>query len=150
MRVEQIMNTNVIYCRTATPVTTVAAMMKEHDVGLIPVLHEDTKFVAGVITDRDLCLNVLAAKADAASFLASQCMNVAIVFCKGDDSIEMALKKMGEAQVRRLPVLEKGLLAGIITLGDVIREDAAPLGRTLATLHKIYTPKLVKKSKKAA
>jgi CBS domain-containing protein len=140
MRVKQIMNHDVVHCRTATPISTVAAMMKEHNVGIIPVLHENTGFLAGVITDRDLCLNVLATRADPKNFLASECMAVAITFCKLDDTIEIALKKMSEGQVRRLPVLENGLLAGIITLGDVIRADAAAPGAILATLRRIHEP----------
>lgn len=150
MKVKEIMNEHVVSCTTTTPVTTVATMMKEHKVGLIPVLHAGTKFLAGVVTDRDLCLHVLAGKAQPESILVNQCMSVAVSFCKPTDIVEIALLKMTEAQVRRLPVVENGILVGIIGIGDVIRESAVPASKIIAALHKIYGPEGKRKSNKAA
>jgi CBS domain-containing protein len=140
MRVEQIMNRDVVHCTTKTPVATVAAMMKERNVGLVVVLHEDTRFLAGVITDRDLCLKVLGTNAQPENFFADQCMTIATTYCKSTDSMEMALQKMAEAQVRRLPVVENGMVVGIIGMGDIIRENASPPARIIATLRKVYAP----------
>ncbi len=150
MKVREIMNEKIVHCTTTTPVSTVATMMKEHGVGLIPVLHAGTKFLAGVVTDRDLCLNVLATKAQPESFLVNQCMSVAVTFCKPTDTVEMALEKMAETQVRRLPVVENGMLMGIIGIGDILRENAAPAGKIIATLRKVYAPEGARKARKAA
>lgn len=150
MKVEQVMNHDIVHCTTTTPVTTVAIMMKEHGVGLIPVLHVGTKFLAGVVTDRDLCLHVLAAKAQPERFLVSQCMTVSVTYCKRTDTVEAALDKMAETQVRRLPVVENGMLVGIIGIGDILRENAAPAGKIMATLLRIYAPEGARKSRKAA
>jgi CBS domain-containing protein len=142
---------DVVSCTTATPVTTVAVLMKLHDLGLIPVLHENTRFLAGVVTDRDLCLQVLATKAHPEHFLANQCMNVMVTFCQPEDTIETALQKMGESQVRRLPVLEKGLLVGIIGFGDIVRKSAATPARIVTALRKIYAAApVIEKTAKAA
>lgn len=138
MRIEQIMNRNIVHCTTKTPVTTVAAMMKEHHVGFIPVVHEGTSFLAGVVTDRDLCMHVLAAKAQPEKFLVTQCMTVAVTYCKTTDTVEMALQKMAEIQVRRLPVVENGMLVGMLGMSDIIRENAAPPARIIAAMRKIY------------
>src|ERR1044071_9124170 len=150
MLVKEIMNTDIVHCTTATPVATVAALMKEHDIGLIPVLHRNTKFLAGVITDRDLCLNVLAAHAWPEHYLANQCMTMAVTFCKPHDAIATTLKKMEESQVRRLPVVENGVLVGLITLGDVIRHDAVAPAVIVSALRKIYAPADSRMAKKAA
>ena len=150
MRVKEVMNEHVVCCTTTTPVATVATMMKEHGVGLIPVLHAGTKFLAGVVTDRDLCFHVLAGKAQPESFLVNQCMNVAVTFCKPTDIVEVALQKMAEAQVRRLPVVESGILVGMVGIGDVIRESAVPASKIIATLLKIYAPEGGRKSRRAA
>lgn len=150
MKVTEIMHENVVTCTTTTPVATAAAMMKEHGIGLVPVLHAGTKFLAGVVTDRDLCLHVLAAKAQPEKFLVNQCMSVAVTYCKPADTVETALQKMAEAQVRRLPIVDKGILVGVLGIADILRENAAPGGKILAALHKIYAPEGARKSKKAA
>ena len=150
MLVKEIMSKDVVHCTTATPVNKIAVLMKVHDLGLIPVLHENTRFLAGIITDRDLCLHVLTGKSQPEHFLADQCMSVAVTFCKPDDSVEMALQKMGEARVRRLPVVEKGMLVGILGIGDVIRNNAATPTRIVGALRKIYVPATVAKGARAA
>lgn len=150
MLVKEIMSKDVVHCTTATPVTKIAVLMKVHDLGLIPVVHENTRFLAGVITDRDLCLHVLTSKAHPENFLAEQCMSVVVTFCKPDDTIEMALQKMGETRVRRLPVVEKGMLVGILGIGDVIRNEAVKPAKIMAALRKIYASAAVAKAAKAA
>jgi CBS domain-containing protein len=150
MRVRQIMSKDVIHCGTSTPVANVAALMKQHDIGLVPVVHENTQLLAGVVTDRDLCLQVLAAKASPEHFLVNQCMSVAVTFCKPNDTIESVLQKMASSQVRRLPVLEKGMLAGLITMGEIIRQNAAPQVRIFAALRELHAPKGTSRSKKTA
>ena len=149
MRVKQIMNRHVIHCSTATPVPALAAMMKQHDVGLIPLVYEKTMLLAGVVTDRDLCLRVLASKDKPEKLLARQCMSSGVLACKPDDTVDSVLHKMAEHQLRRLPVLENGLLAGMITLGDIIRGSAASQARIMATLRRIYVPPAAHKIKAA-
>ena len=150
MLVKEIMSKDVVHCTTATPVNKIAVLMKVHDLGLIPVLHENTRFLAGIITDRDLCLHVLTSKAQPEHFLAEQCMSVAVTFCTPDDTVEMALQKMGEARVRRLPVVDKGMLAGILGIGDVIRNEAVKPAKIMAALRKIYASAAVARAAKAA
>ena len=150
MLVKEIMSKDVVHCTTATPVNKIAVLMKVHDLGLIPVLHENTRFLAGIITDRDLCLHVLTGKSQPEHFLADQCMSVAVTFCQPEDSVEKALQKIGEARVRRLSVVEKGMLVGILGIGDVIRNNAATPNRIAGTLRKIYAPAAVAKAAKAA
>ena len=150
MLVKEIMSKDVVCCTTATPVTKIAVLMKIHDLGLTPVLHESTRFLAGIITDRDLCLHVLTGKSQPEHFLADQCMSGAVTFCKPDDTVEMALQKMGEARVRRLPVVEKEMLVGILGISDVIRNNAVKPAKIIAALRKIYVPAAAAKAAKAA
>jgi predicted transcriptional regulator len=98
--------------------------MKSRDVGSIPVLADDgTTRLVGIITDRDLALNVLADRRDPRTTRIEEIMTSDPVSCRSDDDLLEAMRAMSRHQVRRIPVVsDEGDLLGIISLADVARQ----------------------------
>lgn len=120
IRCREIMTSNV---KTATRDMTlheVAIMMRDGDMGSIPVL-ENGKLV-GIVTDRDIVVRSIAEGKDASS-LVGDAMTTDIFAVKPDDFVFEAIRLMGDKQVRRIPVVdESGALAGIIAMADIALE----------------------------
>jgi CBS domain-containing protein len=80
-----------------------ARRMREMDVGALPVT--DGRALAGMVTDRDITVRGVAEGMDAEEALVADVMTDDVSFCNETDSVEAVMAQMGDAQVRRLPVL---------------------------------------------
>lgn len=118
MKVRELMSLDICCCMPTDTVTNVAKKMNEYHVGSIPVCDEG-KNVVGIITDRDITLRCVAAGKDTNTTGASEIMTTSVCCCKSDMDVQDATKLMSDMQVRRIPVLEKDKLVGMITLGDL-------------------------------
>ena len=120
IRCREIMTSNV---RTATrdmPLSQVAVMMRDGDMGSIPVV-EGGKLV-GIVTDRDIVVRSIADGKNADSPVGDS-MTTEIFSVKPDDFVFEAIRLMGDKQVRRVPVVDQtGALAGIIAMADIALE----------------------------
>jgi CBS domain-containing protein len=104
------------------PIRKVAQLMKELDVGAIPVCTGRT--LNGMVTDRDIAIRVVAAGGKPDTAKASEVMTSDVHTCREDEDVESALDKMGDLQVRRIPVVDgSGQLVGIVSLGDFAQRD---------------------------
>jgi len=143
MRVSDVMSRHPAVCTVSSSAQTAAAMMKEHDTGIVPVV-EDTysNRLAGVITDRDLCLTVVAGGRDPNHTWIEDCMTLDPVFCVAEDTAETVLEIMKRHQVRRVPVVDNGkVLVGMVSLSDLVRHNAVDGRELLAAMKKIFAPK---------
>ena len=123
MNVESCMSTDVRIAAPSDPIREVALMMKEIDAGFVPVGENDR--LVGMITDRDIAVRAVA-EGRAPDTPVRDVMSPEVHYIFADDSVEAAAQRMGELQVRRLPVLNRDKrLVGIISLGDVSRSDGA-------------------------
>lgn len=131
MRCRDIMTKNV---RTATPGMTlseVAVMMRDGDMGAVPVV-DDGK-LTGIVTDRDIVVRCVAEGRDASTTVADAMTNE-LFTVSPDDFVFEAIRLMGDKQVRRVPVVgPNGELAGIIAMADVAleTEDELEIAETL-------------------
>jgi CBS domain-containing protein len=117
MKVSEAMTAQVVTATPQTPVSEIARLMSQIGSGVIPVL-EDGK-VAGIVTDRDIVVRVVA-KGGSLDTAASEAMTPGAESCREDDNVADAAAKMGSLQIRRLMVLnEAGKVAGILSLGDI-------------------------------
>jgi CBS domain-containing protein len=114
------------------PVTEVAALMRDLDVGAIPVAEGDR--LLGLVTDRDLVVRVLAERWDPANVPVGEVATQSPVTVTADMQLSEARDLMAQHQVRRLPVMKGDELVGILSLGDVAMADASPraVGEALA------------------
>jgi CBS domain-containing protein len=104
-------------------VGTAARTMASEDVGSLPVV-EDGKLV-GMVTDRDLVLHVLARDLDPSKVTVAEVASENPVVASPGESLDVALKRMAQEQVRRLPVVDDGELVGILAQADVARTAQA-------------------------
>ena len=96
-----------------------ARRMLSEDVGSLPVVDGDQ--VVGMITDRDVVLQVVAKDLDANKVPVSTVCSESPVTAEADESLDEALAKMAKEQLRRLPVVSDGRLVGILAQADIAR-----------------------------
>ena len=97
-----------------------AKMMRDEDVGLIPIV-EGQKLV-GTLTDRDIAIRVVAEGKDPQSTTVRDVVTSRLVTVDPDQDLDEALRLMAQHQVRRLPVVEEdGKLVGIVAQADVAK-----------------------------
>jgi len=107
-----------------------ARRMREMDVGALPVT--DGRALAGMITDRDIAIRGVAEGMVAQEALVADVMTDEVAFCNESDSVEEVMAQMGDAQVRRLPVLGANReIVGIVALADLASRQSAPTDETL-------------------
>jgi CBS domain-containing protein len=97
-----------------------AKKLAQLDVGSMPICGEDDR-LKGMITDRDIVIEVLAEGKDPGSTKVSELANGKPVTIGADDSVGEALRTMKEHQVRRLPVIDGHDLVGVVSVADLAR-----------------------------
>ncbi len=140
MKISQIMTPNPVCCWPSSSTLAAALLMQESEAGILPVIQDPfTPRLVGVVTDRDLCLHVVASGRDPASTWVDGCMTPDPVWCTELDEVSHALELMGTHRLRRIPVVnDKHEVVGIVSLSDVVRHSAAS-DRDIATvLQSIY------------
>ncbi len=98
-----------------------ARVMAERQIGAVPVVDGDR--LAGIFSERDVMTRVVAAGRNPASTTVREVMSTDLVVAEVTESYEACLVRMQQAHVRHLIVLDKGRLAGIVSLRDVLAAD---------------------------
>lgn len=130
MKVSEIMANIVQNVGWEDSLTTVARIMKEHDIGCVTVGTSDK--LDGILTDRDIVCRGLAIGAPLDCMTAADVMTPDPVTCRVDDTINQAVFIMKKHRVRRLPVVDNDdRLAGIVSLGDISRHSRRQLAGEL-------------------
>jgi CBS domain-containing protein len=119
-RLHDIMTPSPATVRISDSVVEAARLMRDEDVGSVPVMDEGA--LAGIITDRDITIKVVAEGLDATSTTVGEHMSAHPVTGRPDMTLKEAAELMGREQIRRLPVVEQNRLVGIISLGDLALE----------------------------
>lgn len=112
------MTKEVKCCRLDTNLAAAAELMWTTDCGVLPVM-DDGK-LAGIITDRDICIALGTQNRPAAEVSAGEVATRDVQTCSPDADVHAAMAAMRRAKVRRLPVLEEGKLEGILALNDLV------------------------------
>jgi CBS domain-containing protein len=104
-----------------------ARLMRDEDTGIVPVVEGDR--LLGVVTDRDIALQIVAEGKDPEATRVEEIASKNLVTIDPGQSLDEALRLMAEHQVRRLPVTEEdGRLVGIVSQADIAKH--APAKRT--------------------
>lgn len=138
MKVSEIMTKNPECATPGTTIGDVARMMRDLDVGIIPVASEGR--LLGVITDRDITIRVTATGLNPMETTVQDFMSPNPVSLSPDDKLEKARELMAEKQIRRLLVTEGDKLVGIVSLGDVATKDKSQDEKTGKVLEEISEP----------
>ena len=130
MRVEQVMTRNVQTCQPEDHCDHAAAIMWDHDCGVLPVVAGDgSGRVVGMLTDRDVCMAAYTQGLTLREIPVASAMSQSLCSCRASDAVGVALRVMETNQVRRLPVVDADdCLVGVLSLADLGREAAREHG----------------------
>lgn len=138
MKVKDAMHAGVTWVEPDTHVKDLARMMRDEDIGSIPVGENDR--LVGMVTDRDIVCKGLANGKDLDSLTARDVMSGPIVYCRAEEDVEDAVRIMEEHEIRRLPVInENKRMVGMLSMGDIAdcasRDLTAEVTRAVADHH---------------
>jgi signal-transduction protein with cAMP-binding, CBS, and nucleotidyltransferase domain len=119
MLVKDVMSSPVITIKEDAPANRVAELMDKEDLGCIIVTNGEGKPL-GVITERDLVVRVLAKNVKPDSTKASEVMTSPLITIEPDATISDAARRMSRLNIRRLGVLYKGQITGLLSSKDVL------------------------------
>jgi CBS domain-containing protein len=106
-----------------------ARAMADLDVGSLPVC--DGRKLIGMITDRDITIRAVA-EGKSSDTAVSEVMTNDVVWCTDTDTVDDVLQQMSDAQIRRIPVVDRDRqLVGIVALGDIALEEQDDVDETL-------------------
>ncbi len=142
MKVKDIMAKQVVSLNAEDNVERAAQLMREHNIGSIPVCSEDK--VIGIITDRDIAIRSAADGENSKKQSIREIMSSNPVLGKPDMDIQDASRIMSERQIRRLPIIEDKNLVGMVSLGDIalqpkLKEEAE---QALSNISETSTPEI--------
>lgn len=138
MNIASIMTRDVHVIGPADSLQSAAMLMDELDVGSLPV--SDGLRLMGIITDRDITVRGTALGVPPTEGRVADVMTPHVESCRADDDVQEVMRRMGDSQIRRLPVTDdSGRLVGIVSLSDLavkqshhidslVREISVPTG----------------------
>jgi CBS domain-containing protein len=122
MKVQQAMRTGTPSAAPDTPLSTLAQLMQQHNIGAIPISENDS--LVGMVTDRDIVCRGVAAGLDLGRATAQDIMSKGIFHCEETEEVAEAARTMQLNKVRRLPVINQDKrLVGFLSIGDISRTD---------------------------
>lgn len=120
----------VVFARKDMPLGTAAKLMREHHVGSLVVLEDGApgRVPVGIITDRDIVVEVVAADLDYRNLTVGEIMSSELITAREEDNMLDTLQVMRRRGVRRIPVVaSSGVLVGIVTIDDLLEIVAEEL-----------------------
>lgn len=126
MKARELMTTNPACCTPQSTAQQAARLMEEHDCGCIPVVQdEESRYLIGLITDRDLALRGVG-RGRTPDTLVEELMTTDVSSVDPDDDLAAVEDLMASLQVRRVPVVDQqGFCVGIIAQADLALDDRA-------------------------
>ncbi|HJV40687.1 CBS domain-containing protein [Caulobacter sp.] len=123
MLVSQILKDKGDLVFTASPQETVgaaAALLHTRRVGAMVVV-DDKEAVVGILSERDIVRVIAKEGAAALTKPIAGCMSSSVIFAQPDETIDALLERMTDRRIRHLPVVKGGRLAGIVSIGDLVK-----------------------------
>ena len=133
LRCREIMSKNVQTANRETSLKDVAQILKEADIGILPIVEKDSSKLIGLVTDRDIVVRAVA-EGKSAETPVGEIMTDELFTAKPEDFAFEAIRTMGERQVRRVPIVDdEGVLQGIVSMADIAleMEDEREIAETL-------------------
>ena len=130
MKAKDLMTKNPRTCEPGHDLLCAVRIMKEEDTGIVPVTEGNGEArVVGVLTDRDIALELGSRDAKPSEVRVDDVMNTDVVSVRPDADVTEVSRRMQEAQVRRILVVDDGRLVGIISTADLARASARKEGQ---------------------
>lgn len=130
MRISDVLRSKGATVATITPETSVAGLLTElsvHNIGAMVVVSPDG--LLGIVSERDVVRKLHEMGADLLRRPVSEIMTTLVATCSPDDSVDSLSVLMTTNRVRHVPVVVDGRLAGIVSIGDVVKTRMEELER---------------------
>lgn len=134
IKCREIMSKNVSTATRAASLQDVAKLLKENDIGILPIVKDESQKLVGLVTDRDIVVRAVADGKSVTETNVSDVMTTELFTATPDDFVFEAVRTMGDKQVRRIPIVDKeGVLQGIVSMADIAleMEDEKEIAETL-------------------
>jgi CBS domain-containing protein len=122
MRIADVLRNKGSAVATISPDTTVTELlagMAQHNIGAMIVMGSDG--LLGIVSERDVVRRLNERGADLLKLPVSEIMTTVVVTCAPGDAVDSLTALMTENRVRHVPVIDNGQLAGIVSIGDVVK-----------------------------
>ena len=129
-KIKEVMSASPIGLEDTATLSEAARAMRDGDFGSVVVLKSGS--VCGVVTDRDIVIRAVAEGKDPKSVKLGEICSGDVVTVGPDQSVDESAELMRDKAVRRVPVIDKGRLVGIVSLGDLAKEKDE--GKALAEI----------------
>ena len=109
---------------TTTPDTSlldIAKLLGSHGIGCIVITGDDGK-VVGIVSERDIVREIARAGSKVLKEPVETCMTKTVVTCREADTIDRLMAEMTAHRFRHMPVVERGRLIGLVSIGDVVQD----------------------------
>ncbi|MFM9035406.1 MAG: CBS domain-containing protein [Mycobacterium sp.] len=124
MRIADILRAKGVSVATVTESTTVTGLLAElavHNIGAMVVIGSDQGGIVGIVSERDIVRYLHEYGSDLMRRPVAEIMSAVTVTCRPEDPVDGLAALMTNNRVRHVPVLEGGRLAGIVSIGDVVK-----------------------------
>ena len=136
MTVEAILSVKGTEVLTIEPTTNLAAAAKllaERKIGALVVTGPDRR-VVGIVSERDIVQELAAHGVAALDLPLTDVMTRKVTTCSASDTISSVMERMTAGKFRHLPVVDQGRLAGIVSIGDVVKHRLQEMEREHSAL----------------
>ena len=124
----------VVTVRSEQPISSVARTLSQHRIGAAPVIDSQGHLV-GIISERDIVRGFSEIGESALAVPAHHLMTREVLTCSLEEKLVDLMRVMTLQRVRHLPVLRDGALAGIVSIGDVVKQRLGELQNEVETLN---------------
>ena len=115
----------------------IAAILFEKRIGAVVITEGEA--IRGIVSERDIVRALATVGADALDKPVRETMTQKVVTCTGDDTVDELMEKMTSGRFRHVPVVEDGKLAGIISIGDVVKARIEEVEREARDIRQYIT-----------
>jgi CBS domain-containing protein len=126
--------TEVVTVRPEASIAEVAIVLAEHRIGAV-VVTEDGRTIDGVLSERDIVRALARPDGGSLAATARALMTTEVVTCEPDTTVEELMATMTDRRIRHVPVLVDGQLAGVVSIGDVVKHHIATLEHETKAMH---------------
>ena len=140
MKIASILKVKGSSVATTAPVTTLSTVvwdLKVKGIGAV-IVSEDGATILGMISERDIALGLAEHGAKLLGMRAAEIMNRSVVTCSPEDNVTAVMAQMTRHRARHIPVVEGGKLAGIVSIGDLVKHRLDELELEANVLREAY------------
>jgi CBS domain-containing protein len=128
---------DVVTISPTDTVTTLVAALAEHNVGALIAVDGDS--VIGIVSERDIVRRIAEHGADVLEKPVSEIMTTSVLSCTSGDSVDSIAETMTTRRIRHMPVIDDGVLAGLVSIGDVVSSRMRQLEQDRGQLEQYIT-----------